>query len=55
LTKKGYDVLEFAKKLSDNVSVELLTGVTPEELVHFKNVITKIQQNSGQLDHPSNC
>jgi len=55
LTKKGYDVLEFAKKLSHEVSKELLNGVTEEELVHFENVINKIQENTGQLDHPSNC
>ncbi len=55
LTKKGYDVLEFAKKISNQVSRDLLNGVAPEELLHFENVMSKIQENTGQMDHPSNC
>ncbi len=55
LTKKGFEVFEHAKKISDQVSQELLHGVTEEELIHFENVIQKIQQNTGFSDLAENC
>lgn len=55
LTKKGYDMLVFIKKIAHDVSTELLTGVSPEEILTFENVINKIQLNTGFYDPNSKC
>ncbi|MCG6189508.1 MarR family winged helix-turn-helix transcriptional regulator [Maribellus maritimus] len=47
LTEKGKALLQFSQKVSREVSSELLKGVTDEELLHFENVISKIQMNTG--------
>jgi MarR family transcriptional regulator, transcriptional regulator for hemolysin len=47
LTEKGQKLLQRSKKLSREVSSELLNGITEEELAHFENVISKIQMNTG--------
>ncbi|WP_340113770.1 MarR family winged helix-turn-helix transcriptional regulator [Maribellus mangrovi] len=47
LTGKGQKLLERSKKLSREVSSELLMNVTEEELSHFEHVISKIQMNTG--------
>ncbi len=50
LTEKGNELLQFSKNLSQEVSAELLNGVTTEELNHFRNVINKIQLNTGYIN-----
>lgn len=55
LTKKGYDMLVFAKQVAREVSEELLTGVTAEELMHFEKVIQKIQDNTGHKKDGCDC
>ena len=47
LTEKGKESLEFSKKLSHEVSAELLKGISEEELTQFENMISKIQSNTG--------
>lgn len=47
LTEKANTFLSFALKLSHEVSEELLKGISGEELIHFENVINKIQLNTG--------
>lgn len=47
LTEKARVFLEATHKLSQEISEELLNGVTEEELIHFENVINKIQINTG--------
>lgn len=55
LTKKGYDTLLFSKKIAQEVSSELLNGISPEELSVFENVINKIQQNTGHQYYECGC
>ncbi|WP_163716909.1 MarR family winged helix-turn-helix transcriptional regulator [Mangrovibacterium lignilyticum] len=55
LTKKGYDMLVTARQTAEKISAELLTGVTEEELIHFENVIQKIQHNTGHKNEGCNC
>lgn len=55
ITKKGYDVLVFAKELAQKVSSELLNGISEEELMHFENVMSKIQENTGHQDQCPGC
>ena len=50
LTKKGYDAMSYSKKIAQEVSDELLKGITEEEYAHFKNVIEKIKANTGLED-----
>ncbi|MDX8341313.1 MarR family transcriptional regulator [Draconibacterium sp. IB214405] len=50
LTQTGIELFGFMKKLSAEVSSELLNGITPEELNHFENVISKIQLNTGFME-----
>ena len=47
ITEKSLVFLSKAHKLSREVSEELLKGVSEEELIHFENVIHKIQINTG--------
>jgi len=47
LTKKGKKILEDSKKLSREVSNELLDGISEDELKDFENIINKIQINTG--------
>lgn len=55
LTKKGLELLEFSKKLSHEVSAELLNGIPDEEFAHFESVIEKIQLNTGFKKCTSCC
>lgn len=55
LTEKGLELLEFSKKLSHEISAELLTGISDEEIAHFENVIAKIQLNTGFKECLSCC
>ena len=54
LTSKGHEVLQNSKKLSREVSNELLDGITNEELQQFESVIDKIQFNTGYKNCLSN-
>ena len=47
LTGNAINLLESARKLTQQVSGELLKGITESELEHFENVINKIQINTG--------
>jgi len=47
LTKKGKKILADSKKLSREVSNELLDGISEDELKDFENIINKIQINTG--------
>lgn len=55
LTEKAVDFLRSTRKLTQQVSEELLNGVSNEELIHFENVIGKIQVNTGYQQCLSNC
>lgn len=55
LTEKAVDFLCSTRKLTQQVSEELLNGVSNEELIHFENVIGKIQVNTGYQQCLSNC
>ncbi|WP_319499597.1 MarR family winged helix-turn-helix transcriptional regulator [uncultured Draconibacterium sp.] len=55
LTMQGFASFEFMKKLSLQVSSELLNGITQEELEHFETIISKIQQNTGFKECLSCC
>ena len=55
LTKQGLDMFELMKTKSVEVSSELLYGISQEELTHFENVISKIQQNTSFKECLSCC
>lgn len=55
LTKKGFEILEQARKLSLEISNELLEGVTEQELKDFESVLNKIQTNTKQTNLYSFC
>lgn len=55
LTKKGYDTLVFIKNIAQEVSLELLDGISSDEISIFENVINKIQENTGFQAHESTC
>lgn len=55
LTKKGYDTLVFIKNIAQEVSLELLDGISSDEISIFENVINKIQENTGYQAHESTC
>ncbi len=48
LTKVGFDTLEKARRAANDISNELLEGVTEEEFKSFEAVIKKIRQNTGE-------
>ncbi|MGQ8337017.1 MarR family winged helix-turn-helix transcriptional regulator [Sunxiuqinia sp. A32] len=55
MTQKGIEVLEQTKEVVNNLSDELLSGISNEDLYTFQKVLKKIEENSG-LDDPScNC
>lgn len=55
LTEKAVNFLQSARKLTQQISEELLFGVTEEEFIHFENVINKIQINTGFQQCLSGC
>lgn len=55
LTEKAVNFLQSARKLTQQISEELLLGVTEEEFIHFENVINKIQINTGFQQCLSGC
>lgn len=55
ITKKGDDALTFSKNIAQQVSRELLQGITDEELKHFENVMEKIQKNTGYKADSTDC
>lgn len=54
LTPKGTAMLQDLKKLSGEVSNELLHGITTKELQQFESIIDKIQNNTGYENCLSN-
>lgn len=50
LTEKGSELLQLLKRLSHEVSAELLNGISEEEQGTFESVISKIQANTGFKD-----
>lgn len=55
LTEKAVNFLQSARNLTQQISEELLLGVTEEEFIHFENVINKIQINTGFQQCLSGC
>jgi len=55
LTQKGYDALTFSKTISQEISKELLQGITEEELQKFEIVLEKIQKNTGHQPQQCKC
>lgn len=55
LTTQGLEIFELMKAKSVEVSSELLDGISQEELIHFENVIAKIQLNTGFKDCLPGC
>jgi len=53
LTERGFNTLEQAQNLVQNVLDELLLGISEDELSVFRHVLEKIQENSEPSD--SNC
>ena len=47
LTKKGSDMLNKIEEIAQSLSEELIRGVSREEFIIFKRVITKMKENSG--------
>lgn len=55
LTAKGFQVLELSKKVSKQVSNELLAGTSREERIIFERVVETIRANAGIEDENCNC
>jgi len=55
LTEKAISFLQLTRKLAKRVSEDLLKDVTEEEMIHFENVINKIQINTGYQQCLSGC
>lgn len=55
LTKKGVELLAFAKELGKTISDELLKGISQEEFDIFQKVMDKIQENGGFNESSPNC
>lgn len=47
LTKKGFDILELAKFIGDEVTTELLMDISISDLQVFESVLNKILLNGG--------
>ena len=55
LTIKGIKILNQMKEMATEVSKNLLTGVPPNDLEIFQNVLMKIQENGGADEELFNC
>ena len=55
LTKKGFDILNCVRKIADEVSEKLLTGISDADLEIFRNVLGKIHENGGIEEDFFNC
>jgi DNA-binding MarR family transcriptional regulator len=55
LTTKGIEILNQMKEIATEVSKNLLTGIPPNDLEIFQNVLKKIQGNGGVEEQFSYC
>ena len=55
LTTKGIEILNQMKEIATEVSKNMLTGVPPNDLEIFQNVLKKIQENGGVEEQLSYC
>jgi len=55
LTGKGHETLAFMRHIGKDVEEELLSGIAPESLSTFREVMKKIQANAGFDDEFCRC
>jgi DNA-binding MarR family transcriptional regulator len=55
LTANGLEVLELSRKISKQVSDELLAGISREDRIVFERVVETIRANAGIEDENCNC
>ena len=55
LTVSGFEILNQAKAIADELSEKLLTGIPETDLEIFRGVLLKIQENGGVEEETFNC